>query len=139
MRSELAIMRLIDHPNVIKFKEVFDTKKHLLIVMENAKGGELYERISMKNKFSEYAASRIIKQLLEVVAYLHDIGIIHRDLKPENILLVDKSDIPQIKVADFGLSKLTSPGESQYLACGTLGYSAPEVLKKEGYNHKADI
>lgn len=139
LRSEIAIMRLIDHPNVIKFKEVFDTKKHLLIVMENVRGGELYKRIAKKNSISEYAASRIIKQLLEVASYIHDIGIIHRDLKPENILLADGSDIPQIKVADFGLSKLSSPDDLQYLACGTLGYSAPEVLNKEGYNYKADI
>ncbi|CAG9325492.1 unnamed protein product [Blepharisma stoltei] len=139
LRTEIAIMRLIDHPNVIQLKEVFDTKKHLLIVMEIVEGGELFERIVKKKVFSEYAASQIIKQLLEVVCYLHEVGIIHRDIKPENILLGDTSDIPQIKLADFGLSKLTGPNDIQTLACGTLGYAAPEVLSQEGYTFKADI
>jgi len=139
LRTEIAIMRLIDHPNVIQLKEVFDTKKHLLIVMEMVEGGELFDRILKKRVISEYGASQIIKQLLEVVSYLHEVGIIHRDIKPENILLADTSDIPQIKLADFGLSKLAGPSDSQKLACGTLGYVAPEVLSQEGYNFKADI
>ena len=94
LRTEIAIMRLIDHPNIIKLKEVFDTKKHLLIIMEIIEGGELFEQIVKRKIFSEYTASQIIKELLEVVGYLHDVGIIHRDIKPENILLADKSDIP---------------------------------------------
>lgn len=139
LRSEIAIMRLLDHPGVINLKEVFDTKKHILIVMELVMGGELFQRIVQKKLCSEYVASQIIKQLLEVVSYLHDVGITHRDIKPENILLIDSSDIPKIKLADFGLSKLALPGEVQNLACGTLGYAAPEVLSQQGYNHKVDI
>lgn len=139
LRSEIAIMKLLDHPGVIMLKEVFDTKKHLLIVMELVDGGELYQRIITRRNFSEYSASQIIKQLLEVVSYLHDVGIIHRDVKPENVLLVDDSEIPKIKLADFGLSQLAVPGSVQVLACGTLGYVAPEVLIKQGYNNKIDI
>ncbi|CAG9328952.1 unnamed protein product [Blepharisma stoltei] len=141
LRSEIAIMRLLDHPGVINLKEVFDTKKHMLIVMELVTGGELFQRIVQKKLFSEYAASQIIRQLLEVVSYLHDVGIIHRDIKPENILLADDSDIPRIKLADFGLSKLAGPGDLQSLPCGTLGYAAPEILSQQqgGYNNKVDI
>ncbi|CAG9334920.1 unnamed protein product [Blepharisma stoltei] len=139
LRSEIAIMRLLDHPGVIQLKEVFDTKKHMLIVMEQVRGGELYQRIVNKKYFSEYAVSQIIKQLLEVVRYLHDVGIIHRDIKPENILLVDNSEIPKIKLADFGLSQLAMPGSLQTLTCGTLGYAAPEVLAKKGYDNKVDL
>ena len=64
------------------------------------------------------------------MAYLHELGILHRDIKPENILLTDDSDIPNIKLADFGLSKLACPNDMQNLACGTLGYVAPEVLSE---------
>lgn len=107
--------------------------------MEIIQGGELYERIIKKKVMSEFAASQIIKQLLEVVSYLHEVGIMHRDIKPENILLDDNSDIPLIKLADFGLSKLATPKDIQKLACGTLGYVAPEVLTQKGYNNKVDI
>ena len=139
LQSEIEILKIIDHPGVIKINEVFDSKKYILIVMEFVEGGELFERIVKKKIFSEYSASKIIKQLLESVAYLHELGILHRDIKPENILLTDDSDIPNIKLADFGLSKLACPNDMQNLACGTLGYVAPEVLSQTGYNYKVDL
>ncbi|OMJ69279.1 hypothetical protein SteCoe_33035 [Stentor coeruleus] len=139
IQSEINILKIVNHPGVIKIKEIFDSKKRILIVMELIEGGELFDKVVSKKVFSEYSASKIIKQMLEAIDYLHDLGIVHRDLKPENILLNDSSDIPCVKVADFGLSKLTGPNDIQNLACGTLGYVAPEVLSQTGYNHKADI
>jgi tRNA A-37 threonylcarbamoyl transferase component Bud32/Ca2+-binding EF-hand superfamily protein len=139
IRSEIAIMKILDHPGVISMKEIFDTKKHILILMEYVKGGELLNLICTKERFSEYSINKIIAQLLDTVRYIHDVGIVHRDIKPENILCVDDSDIPEIKLADFGLSKLVSPNDTLTLACGTLSYVAPEVLKQEGYDKKADI
>ncbi|OMJ92100.1 hypothetical protein SteCoe_5198 [Stentor coeruleus] len=139
LQGEISILKILDHPGVIKTKEIFDSKKHILIIMELVEGGELFDRIVKKKVFSEYSASKIVKQLLEATAYLHDLGIVHRDIKPENILLTDNSDIPFVKVADFGLSKLAGPNDIQNLACGTLGYVAPEVLSQTGYNHKVDV
>lgn len=139
IRSEIAIMKILNHPGVITMKEIFDTKKHILILMEYVKGGELFNLICAKEGFSEYSSNKIIAQLLETVRYIHDVGIVHRDIKPENILCVDNSDIPEIKLADFGLSKLVSPNDTLTLACGTLSYVAPEVLRQEGYDKKADI
>jgi len=107
--------------------------------MELAEDGELYELVCKHRVFSEAEAFGIIKQLLETVKYLHEIGIVHRDLKPENILVNTSSGTPVIKVADFGLSKLVSPNDSLKLACGTLAYVAPEVLQGTGYNQKADL
>ena len=139
LSSEIKILRLLNHPNIVKINEIFDSKKHILIVMELIEGGELFELIQRKKVFSEYTTSKIVKQLLEALVYLHDLGILHRDIKPENILLTDDSDIPQIKLADFGLSKLSGPNDVQILACGTLGYVAAEVLSQEGYTFKADL
>lgn len=139
LSSEIKILKIVSHPNIVKIKEIFDSKKHILIVMELIEGGELFELIQKRKVFSEYATSKIIKQLLDAVIYLHELGILHRDIKPENILLTDNSDIPNIKLADFGLSKLSAPNESQLLACGTLGYVAPEVLSQNGYSFKADL
>jgi calcium/calmodulin-dependent protein kinase I len=75
--------------------------------------------------------------LLESVAYLHRLGIVHRDLKPENILCGDKAG--DLKIADFGLSKLVHPEEIMKMPCGTLNYVAPEVLSQKGYGREADI
>ena len=76
----------------------------MYIVMEKLSGGELFERIVGKPRFSEVDAAKIIRPLLESVAYLHDLGIVHRDLKPENILCGD--NLEDLKIADFGLSKV---------------------------------
>lgn len=139
LQSEISILRIVNHPGVIKTKEVFDSKKHIMIIMELVEGGELFERILVKKVFSEFATSKIIKQILEATLYLHKLGIMHRDIKPENILLADRFDIPSVKIADFGLSKLAGPNDLQILACGTLGYVAPEVLSQSGYNNKVDL
>lgn len=139
MRSEIAIMKLLNHPNVVEMKEFFEDKHKMYVVMELIEGGELFDRIRKRRVFSEYAAFHIIKQLLETVKYLHEVGIVHRDIKPENILLSDNSELPVIKLADFGLSKLIGPNDSLDVACGTLGYVAPEVLSRRPYGKMVDL
>jgi serine/threonine protein kinase len=79
----------------------------------------------------------VIRPLLESVAYLHDLGIVHRDLKPENILCGE--NLEDLKIADFGLSKMILPTEKMDSACGTLSYVAPEVLTLQGYGREADL
>ena len=139
MRSEVAIMRLLNHPNVVQMKEVFEDRGKMNLVMELVEGGELFDRIRQKKVFSEFTAFHITRQLLETVKYLHDVGIVHRDIKPENILLSDDSEIPTIKLADFGLSKLVGPNDTLTVACGTLGYVAPEVLTQQPYGKQVDL
>lgn len=139
LRSEIAIMKLLNHPHVVEMKEVFEDKNYVYVVMELVEGGELFDRIRKKRVFSEYMAYHIIKQLLETVKYLHDVGIIHRDIKPENILLSDTSDLPTIKLADFGLSKLVGPDDLLRVPCGTLAYVAPEVLMGNPYGKSVDM
>lgn len=115
--------------------------------MENVAGGELYDSLLERRRFPELLVNQIISQLLETVAYLHNCGIVHRDLKPENILLSTKlpatptglPDDTQIKITDFGLSRICGMDELIFEPCGTLAYVAPEVLTLKGYNSKVDI
>jgi serine/threonine protein kinase len=139
MRSEVAIMRLLNHNNVVQMKEVFEDKQKMDLITELVEGGELFDRIHSKKVLSEYTSFYIIRQLLDAVKYLHDVGIVHRDIKPENILLTDDSEIPTIKLADFGLSKLVGPTDMLRTTCGTLAYVAPEVLMQRPYGKAVDI
>ena len=116
----------MNHPNIIKLEGIYETRTHMYIVMEKLLGGELFERIVGKPRFTEEEAAKLIRPLLESVAYLHDLGIVHRDIKPENILCGENLD--ELKIADFGLSKMLLPKEKMDTACGTLSYVAPEVL-----------
>ena len=125
LRTEIAVLKLVNHPNIIRMEGLYETKKHLYIVMEMLKGGELFERIVGRPRFSELEAAKLLRPLLESVAYLHDLGIVHRDLKPENILCGE--ELEDLKIADFGLSKMVLPKEKMDAACGTLSYVAPEV------------
>ena len=139
LRSEVAIMRLLNHTNVVQMKEVFEDRIKMYLVMELVEGGELFDRIRTKKVFSEFTAFHVTRQLLQTVKYIHEVGIVHRDIKPENILLSDDSEVPTIKLADFGLSKLVGPNDSLRVPCGTLGYVAPEVLMQHPYGKPVDL
>lgn len=137
LRTEIAVLKLVNHPNIIHMEGLYESKQYIYIVMEMLKGGELFERIVGRPRFTEQEAARLLKPLLESVAYLHDLGIVHRDLKPENILCGE--ELEDLKIADFGLSKMTLPKEKMDSACGTLSYVAPEVLTLQGYGKEADL
>ncbi len=124
-------------------RENFETFDNMFIMMEVVQGGELFEHIK-DYEISEKEACLIISQVLEALEYLHACGIVHRDLKPENIMVElddagDTFEVHQIKLADFGLSKIIVPGEIMFESCGTPAYVAPEVLKKQGYHKEVDI
>mmetsp|Transcript_655 Transcript_655/g.682 ORF Transcript_655/g.682 Transcript_655/m.682 type:complete len:883 (-) Transcript_655:908-3556(-) len=137
LRTEIAVLKLVNHPNIIKLEGLYESRQNIYIVMEMLKGGELFERIVGRPRFTELEAARLLRPLLESVAYLHDLGIVHRDLKPENILCGD--ELEDLKIADFGLSKMILPKEKMDSACGTLSYVAPEVLTMQGYGKEADL
>jgi len=138
LRNEIAILQLINHPNVIHLKNVFESRREIFIVMQLVKGGDLYGRVSKKKRFNEYTSRNIVKTLLKTTKYLHEMGIVHRDLKPENIMVVSEDQDDDIQIADFGLSKFTKPDELMELPCGTLAYVAPEVLRRDGYGKEVD-
>ena len=137
LRTEIAILRLVQHPHIIRLEDVFETGATMYIVMELIKGGELFDNIVGRSRFTENEARQLIKPLVDAVAYLHSLGIVHRDIKPENILCGDK--VHDVSIADFGLSKLVHPNELMTMPCGTLTYVAPEVLSMQGYHMEADM
>jgi calcium/calmodulin-dependent protein kinase I len=92
-----------------------------------------------RGKYHEADASRIVHKILCAIVYLHDMGIAHRDLKPENLLLSDRTKDAKIMISDFGLSKIFLEDEVMKTACGTPGYVAPEVLKREGSGREVDL
>jgi len=139
MQTEIDILNQVHHPNVIQLKEMFETSTHLYLVMELVTGGELFDRIVQQGSFNEKEASYVTKQVLSGVHYLHSIGIVHRDLKPENLLCASRDSL-DIKITDFGLSKiLSTEAVSMFTACGTPSYVAPEVLRCEGYDKSVDL
>ncbi|KGN47218.1 CBL-interacting serine/threonine-protein kinase 11 [Cucumis sativus] len=139
IKREIAIMRRLRHPNIVKLHEVLATKSKIYFVMEFVKGGELFAKIA-KGRFSEDLSRRFFHQLISAVGFCHTRGIYHRDLKPEN-LLVDENG--NLKVSDFGLSAVTEQIRADGLLhtlCGTPAYVAPEILSKKGYDGaKVDV
>ena len=138
--NEINILMKMDHPNIVKIFEFYNSPTHYYLITEYCEGGCLFDLIIKNNgPFTEIQASYIMNQLLSVVNYCHKMKIIHRDLKPENIL-VNKNDngFVQIKICDFGTSLCFKRGEIQDKIVGSIYYIAPEVLQKK-YNSKCDL
>ncbi|EGG22862.1 putative protein serine/threonine kinase [Cavenderia fasciculata] len=127
LQTEIEIMKKIDHPNIVKMYEYFESTDKIYLVVELVTGGPLFDKIMEKKSFTEKEARTIVKQLLESLQYLHSMGIVHRDLKPENLLLKNESDLT-IALSDFGLSKILADDVFMKTTCGTPSYVAPEVL-----------
>lgn len=139
-RDEIEIMMRVQHPNVIRLWDFYETDEGMFLVMDLCPGGELFDNIVKRTTFKEYDAQCIMRQLLLGVEYLHSNGIVHRDLKPENILMYDEDDIYKgIVISDFGLAKLMPEEGLLLTACGSPQYVAPEVLLGQGYDENVDV
>lgn len=133
----MEILSQIDHPNIVKLYEIYDSKDKFYMVMELMVGGELFDRIVEKECYSEKLASDTIRPVIDAIRYCHAMGISHRDLKPENLLYDKGEDDSIIKISDFGLARVVS-NDVMTTACGTPGYVAPEVLIGKGYEYYCD-
>lgn len=105
-KQEITILQMLDHPNVLKLYEYFEDDKYVYLVTEICKGGELFDRIIEQEFFSEKVAAKIFKQILQSLNYCHNQGVAHRDLKPENFLFETGDENSDLKIIDFGLSKI---------------------------------
>jgi len=139
LRMEMDILRRVDHPNIIALHEMIEAGNKLYFVMELVTGGELFDRIVEKGSYSEEDAKILVRKIVSAIDYLHKQNIAHRDLKPENLLVKSIEDDTEVKIADFGLSKIIDKDKMMQTACGTPGYVAPEVLNAEGYDKEVDM
>jgi len=139
LRMEMDILRRVDHPNIIALHEMVEAGNKLYFVMELVTGGELFDRIVEKGSYSEEDAKILVRKIVSAIDYLHKQNIAHRDLKPENLLVKSVEDDTEVKIADFGLSKIIDKDKMMQTACGTPGYVAPEVLNAEGYDKEVDM
>ncbi|XP_074574472.1 CBL-interacting protein kinase 29-like [Curcuma longa] len=141
---EISALRRLRHRHIVRLHEVLASRSKVYLVLDHAKGGELFSRIENHGRPSEALARRLFHQLISAVAYSHSRGVFHRDLKPENLLLDEAGDL---KVADFGFAALRRSSDGDHLLrtqCGTPTYVSPEILMgkrlTDGYDGaKADI
>ncbi|KAF2669491.1 Pkinase-domain-containing protein [Microthyrium microscopicum] len=167
--KEVQIMRQLDHPNIVKLVDFHESRQYYFIILELCPGGELFHQIVRLTYFSEDLSRHVILQVAKALEYLHETaGVVHRDIKPENLLFYpaplipsksrklkptdeeDKADegefvpgvgaggIGVIKIADFGLSKVIWDSQTM-TPCGTVGYTAPEIVKDERYSKSVDM
>ena len=140
LREEVFIMCQLDHPNIVRLEEVYESHSEIYLVLELCLGGELFDRLDEQPDYhyTEAQCARLVKQMLCGIRYLHSKGIIHRDLKLENFLFSSTSADSELKMIDFGLSKHFRYGDVQHEAVGTPYTVAPEVIRGS-YDERCDI
>ncbi|XP_076754279.1 nuak family kinase 1 [Xylocopa sonorina] len=131
IRREIQIMSSVQHPNIIHIYEVFENREKMVLVMEYAAGGELYDYLSERKVLTEHEARRIFRQIATAVFYCHKHKICHRDLKLENILL---DQVGNAKIADFGLSNVFDEQRLLNTFCGSPLYASPEIVRGTPYH-----
>ncbi|KAK0543050.1 Calmodulin-dependent protein kinase cmk2 [Tilletia horrida] len=140
VESEMSVLKGLDHPHIVKLLSWFESKDKFYLVFEEATGGELFDRILARGRFTEADACKVIRAVTGAVEYLHEHNIVHRDIKPENILFRTKAEDANVVLVDFGIAKHME-NESEVLTnvCGSFGYAAPEVLSKKGHGMLVDM
>ena len=143
IKDEIEILKSLDHPDIVRIIESYNTKDSYVLVTEYCEGGELYDQV--RNQLSETQIAVIFKQLLSGLAYLHSHNIVHRDLKLENILIqeIEKSkttgeDLFNIKIIDFGTARIFDNKKKPQSIVGSSYYIAPEVLNQK-YGKECDL
>uniref|UniRef100_W5KJY9 BR serine/threonine kinase 2 n=1 Tax=Astyanax mexicanus TaxID=7994 RepID=W5KJY9_ASTMX len=137
VEREIAILKLIEHPHVLKLHDVYENKKYLYLVLEHVSGGELFDYLVKKGRLTPKEARKFFRQIISALDFCHSHSICHRDLKPENLLLDEKNNI---RIADFGMASLQVGDNLLETSCGSPHYACPEVIRGEKYDgRKADV
>ncbi|KAL7530394.1 hypothetical protein ACHAXR_003469 [Thalassiosira sp. AJA248-18] len=139
LKLEISILKELNHEHIMRLNNVVVTINNYYLVAEYLEGGELFDRIVDKSSYTESEARDACKIIFSALNYCHKQGIVHRDLKPENLILQYKDSDSEIKIADFGFAKKAKDDYSLDTLCGTPGYVAPELIRKEKYGTKADM
>ena len=139
VRTEIEILKICQHPYIIKLYDVFENIDYIYIIMEYCSGGDLFSFIQKRNfMLKEEKVVVIMYKLCKAVYYVHSYGIAHRDIKPENVLLTSESEDADIRLLDFGLSKIVGPNQKCTEPYGTLTYCAPEIILDKPYLKTVD-
>lgn len=125
---EEQMMAILDHPHIVHLYEVFETDSEIALVMEYAPKGDLYQYIKLKKKISEEESKHIFVQIVSGLSHSHKLGIVHRDIKAENIFFDSKNNV---LIGDWGFSCPFKFMADKETSCGSLDYSAPEILTKK--------
>ena len=130
--NEITILRTLDHPNILKIFEFYSSKESYSLVTELCNLGELFNEIVDNGPFNENYSAYVMFQIFSAINYCHGMKIVHRDLKPENILIVARNEngLPQVKVADFGTSKMFEKGVVQKKISRIVILYSPRSVKK---------
>ncbi|EJK71500.1 hypothetical protein THAOC_07053 [Thalassiosira oceanica] len=134
-RNEINVMRSLDHPNIVKAYEVYETERNIYILMEYCSGGDLYSRAP----YTETEAAKIVSHLCSAISHMHKNGCVHRDLKFENIMFQSKRQSAQIQVLDFGLSKRFLPGAPKTMTGARSAERGHHFVKSVGWCSYFDL
>ena len=138
INRELAIMKKLNHYNIVKLYQIVETKLTIYLIQENVPGKEFMEYLTKKGKLKEVDACKFFHQIISGLEYMHKCGVAHRDFKPENILITKDDTV--LKIIDFGLGNIYKHNQLLKTACGSPCYAPPEMIKEESYDGaKSDI
>ena len=139
VRTEIEILKICQHPYIIKLYDIFENLDYIYIIMEYCPGGDLFSYLQKRNFIlKEEKVAIIMYKLCKAVFYMHSYGVAHRDIKPENVLLTSEGEDADIRLVDFGLSKIVGPDQKCTEPYGTLTYCAPEIILDKPYLKSVD-
>ncbi|TMS36495.1 hypothetical protein L596_003645 [Steinernema carpocapsae] len=145
LQSELRVLQAVHHTHIIKLYEIIETDRHVFLVTEFARNGELYDFLIRRGRLDEDDARLFFQQISSAIMYCHAKRIVHRDIKTENILLNRNNEVKlngkiDLFYLDFGFSVFQQPNEKLSTWCGSPPYAAPELLIGKEYDgFKADV